>query len=407
MATDKIEFKKLEKVRYFIRDFYISGYKNKNMYTTEENIGNSTFANRTKTIDFILNNITDLQIGTKSVYRIMFNQSSESENPFHQVLKYKSTADSSLQRYFIIMSALNQNRVHGIKANDIQFYLDGLEDYCEEKDQHSIIASDLKKLLKSGIIKKSKTRYYINDSAKLENLLSKKSFWHMISFYSEVSQFSVIGSFIQDKLICEECAKHSESIFMYKDRFISQTLDAPIKLDILKALKEDYLLLIQDDCHYKFICKPLCFFISYKTGREYLFYYDTEDSNYKSIRLDKISEVRKNSKKIEINTVEQINKFYWSPPYIKTNSNEHIDCSIKLDKNDESAYQRLINEKRNAHIETHGEIIKFSVNTNDIKNTLFFLKSFTGRITELICDNKSEQQGFIEDINEALALYGE
>ena len=36
------KFKKLEKVRYYIRDFFINGYKNKDVYKETENIGNST-----------------------------------------------------------------------------------------------------------------------------------------------------------------------------------------------------------------------------------------------------------------------------------------------------------------------------------------------------------------------------
>lgn len=407
MATDKIEFKKLEKVRYYIRDFFINGYKNKDIYKETENIGNSTFANRTKTIGFILNDIADFRIGSNSVYRIMFNQSSVSENPFHQVLKYKSAPESSIQRYFVILSALNKNRVHGVTANDIQYYLDGLDEYYDEKDQHSIIATDLKKLLKKTIIRKSKSCYYINETTGLENILSGNSFKNMLLFYSEVSQFSVIGSFIQDKLACDGGVKHSESVFKYKDRFISQTLDDAVKLDVLEALKNNSFLKIKDDCGVKFICKPLCFFISFKTGREYVFYFNTEDSNFKSIRLDKISEITKFNSTVEFDAEQQINNYYWCPPYIETDSKEHVECRIKIDKNEKDAYERLINEKRNAELENDGETVKLTVDTNDIKNTLFFLKSFTGRIIELDCSNKNEQQSFIRDIDEALALYGE
>lgn len=404
MSTDKIDFKKLEKIRYYVRDFFINGYKDKNIYKEEGSISNSTFANRTKTIGFILDDIFD----SDDIYRLMFDQSSVSDNPFHNILKYKSFPESSMQRYFVIMSALNANKAHGITAYDIQSYLDGLDPDFEEKDQHSIIATDIKKLLSRGIVRKSKTRYYINETQKLETLLVQASFQNMLEFYRETSQFSVIGSYIQDKLMCDGAIRTRQRIFKYKDRFITQTLDSIIKLELVEALKNQKLIKITDDQSNTFDCKPLKFFISCKTGREYLFYYDTENNNCKSIRLDKISQTAKSNKMSLVDTSNVSDKIYWSVPYINTELCEHIECTIVIDKTESYIYDIIMSEKRNAMIFDEGNgLVKFRVDTNDIKNTLFFLKSFTGRISEFECSNIEEKKRFINDINETLALYGE
>lgn len=408
-----------------MRDFLISGYKSVDDYCAEHSISRSAFQSRKDTIDYIFKDALEHSRGTEGFYRLMYNPRETTRNPLHRLYLYKSVPDSTVRRTFMILSRLSRHPctagslIAQIQAHELK---DGEDASPDTK--HTAVYDLLGKLVDTGIVEckkaklrgaaaaRSETVYSLRRTASAEALFRDEDYRDMLDFYSETAPFSVIGSYIHDKLCSAGIISETEPVFTYRYRYLTQCLDSEIMLRILYAIQTRRDLKLKTEEGQRkgkkpaktdsFVCAPLRIYIGRSTGREYLVYKRHDDKRYYSVRLDKIIKadaVRRKEKESDMSCPR-----FWSPPYRVTDSEYRVVCEIS--GLSDSEYEELERRKRIGQIERAGDAARFVTETNDIRNTLFHLRRYTGRITALSCD-PIEKQRWIDDIDKTLALYGE
>ena len=86
---------------------------------------------------------------------------------------------------------------------------------------------------------------------------------------------------------------------------------------------------------------------------------------------------------------------------------DHLEMVLYVGKGEEFIVQRLNREKRCGAVEQVDESHwRFSADVLDALEMLPWLRTFTGRITELECSNKQVTERFWSDFNVLTDMYG-
>ena len=400
MASQKTDYKSLEDIRTYVRDFFVNGYKGFEDYHRERGVSKSTVRDRANTIRTVFGDIFNKQRGTNGYCRLVLDQSYPIRNPFHELYMYKSFTDKNIKRFFYAASILCTER---LSKNAFVKMMEGIDKQKDSDSASSAMYLLADMLYDEGIVKRNaRGKYSIADTSEIEALFAGKRFQAMLDFYSETAPFGVIGSFIREKLRTDGVSFRSKPLFMYRFRFPTQCLDSIVMYSILRAMQQKKAVHIESDDGSNFDCSPQRFFISRQSGREYLVYLPAESDTLQTIRLDKVTSAEITDADA---TLADLSETFWNPPFNINGSYEEVRCEVT------SAYGADIaqfeSERRYGEVTKANGAAQLCVKTNDTRNTLFCLKRYIGNITSLECDNAAERRRFMDDIDQTLTLYGE
>lgn len=402
--------KNFDKTRDYMRDFYVYGFKTRNDFQYKSL---RTYDDERRRIESWLGNFIKYSNSKKGKQIFISCDSSKiEENPLYNAYRCKSFTRNDIQLHFFLLDILKENSF--MSLNEITDRI--LDDFAVSFEPQTI-RNKLKEYLNEGIIiseKQGRSVVYAKSPDSFRKIFGENcaEVIDMIKFFSESSQFGIVGNYILKNI------RESNNLFLIKHNFIVHTLEDNILLSLCKAFKgKNYVKLTNYGKSHKMseiICIPIRIHISTQTGRRYVIVYSLKCKRFSPLRLDYIKSVdildtcpeyEKYAEKYRKNFI-----YCWGTSFGSSYTKKHIEY-IKMtlyidEKNERFILDRLKREGRN------GSITKISENKFcyygeffDVSELSPWIKTFIGRIIKLESNNNQVQNRFYSDVREMLKMY--
>jgi len=396
--------KNFSRIRNYMREFFVFGFKTRNDYTLKSK---RTYDNERRRIENYLGDLTKWEYGEngKKVF-ISVDSSKIPVNPFYKAYKSKSFTDNDVILHFLILDILTSH--NDLSLDEITNLIN---DRCEEYFEPQTIRNKLKEYAGYGILtttKNKKAYLYSLNKCYFEDFNIPKD---VLSFFSEVAPFGVIGSYINDRI------NNKNTKFQYKHNFIVNTLEDNVLLDIITAIKEQKRIVIEnysrrDNVINNFNILPLVIYVSVQTGRRYVIAQGKGKCRFSVYRLDYIKSVKILEKDENFSELKQILKSCFDTSFstalVREGKLEHFEMTLFInEKTEDFIIKRLEREGRGGKVEKlRRNIYKYSNDIFDTNELTPWIKTFIGRIVKISGDNKTVIAIFYNDIKKMAKMYG-
>lgn len=404
--------KKFEKIRTYMRDFYVYGFKSRDDYRTKSL---RSYDDERRRIESWLGEYMSF-VRTPEGKNVFISIDSRTirHNPLYQAWKAKSFTDGDVTLHFILFDILHDPSVKRTVAelmNEIDGqYLAGFENPMLFDE--STLRKKLKEYCKEGIVlaeKEGKKTYYRRaedtDLSDLNNLLH---------FFSEISPCGVIGSFLLDK------SEADTDAFTFKHHYITEALDSGVLTALFDAMREKRTVTVSNLNRRNHSPKqirivPLRIFISVQNGRQHLIAYFPERNCFQSYRIDCLSDVKAEEISPDFDTMREtlnrmlnktwgvnVRRNFWS-----TEDAEHVEFTVKVAEDEDFIVRRLEREKRVGAVEKLDEnTYRFSADVYDTGEMIPWIRTFICRIVDIKLSNKTQENIFKKDLETMYRTYG-
>ncbi|BCJ95492.1 WYL domain-containing protein [Anaerocolumna cellulosilytica] len=396
-----------DKIRDYMRDFYIYGFKSRNDFNRKSA---RTYDNEKRRIESYMGEYMKWSY-TKSGKNsfISMDCSKIPVNPLYSAWKSKAFTSNDIMLHFYLLDILNSHAKIAISQLT--------DEICEKSHQTFDIQTVRNKcseyvslgLLKSD--KQGKSLYYSLSKESFDGLLAiAPGLAAAVSFYQGSTALGEIGNYIMDNHTIEN------TLFNFKHYYVAHTLEDNVLLDILSSIRNKQSIEFENYNEAGNLSStsygiPLRVFVSSATGRRYLCIYQPRIRRFFTYRLDHIKSVK------AIGFCEDTDKYLkildknidkvWGVGF-GGRSRMEIVC-MKLYINEQKEHYLLERIAREGH---GGEVLRLSANvflytkevfdTNDMSP---WIKTFIGRIIQLEGSNQAVIGRFYNDINRMKEMY--
>ncbi len=232
-----------------------------------------------------------------------------------------------------------------------------------------------------------------------------------VTFFQEAAPFGFIGSTILDHENAEN------QWFSFKHHFLVHTLEDGVLAEILAAMEEHRYISFENKSSRSGTISsmsglPLKIFVSTQTGRRYLCLYLSERRRFTNVRLDSMTKITTGEVCGSYERKQQLllknMPLCWGVSFGGPSRTETIYLSIFLDEEKEPhILNRLYREGRG------GEILKireheylYSGSFFDTNEMLAWVKTFTGRILDIQGSNAFVVAKITRDLEKMYEMYG-
>lgn len=398
--------KNFEKVRAYMREFYVYGFKSRTEYDAKSA---RSYDDQRRRIESWLGDymrFTQTAEG-KNVFLSVDSRVTR-KNPFYKAWKAKSFTDGDITLHFAILDILCSPEIKMTLAELIAEIDDRLLS-CITFDE-STIRKKLKEYAEEGIIQIEKAGRKVLYSRSADTDITDLN--DVIDFFSEVAPCGVIGSFLQDKL------PEHDGLFSFKHHYITQALDSDVMAALFEAIKEKRYITVDNLGKHSDEVKtirlvPLKIYISAQNGRQNLIALHEKSNRLNSYRLDYLSDIR-----IEDEICEQFDalrdvlrkaeSYMWGVNCKWNIKNvEHVEFEIKIKDDEQFIVQRLEREKRCGRVEKLDENrYRYVADVFDTTEMLPWIRTFISRITKMNFSDRTAENKFKADICEMYRMYG-
>ena len=403
--------KNFEKIRNYMREVYVYGFKSREEYNKKS--ARSYDDERRRMESWLGDHMSFVRTPEGKNVFISIDSRVSQHNPFYKALKAKSFTDGDITLHFILFDILHSHEVVLSLPEileKIDEYLDGFENPMVFDE--STVRKKLKEYISQGIIVSEKVGrkmlYRRAEDVELPDITD------VLNFYSEIAPCGVIGSFLLDKQTVQG------DNFSFKHHYITSAMDSDVMATLFKAMHEksivtlDNLSRIAEEPRRNRLI-PLRILISVQNGRQHLIAYQPDFNVIKSFRVDYLSNV-----KIEEPTprfdelraeLDRMKSKMWGVSTQRKRYGEerieHVEFIVKVDDNEEHIVRRLEREKRIGTVEKINEhTYRFAADIYDTSEMVPWIRTFICRITELHFSNKAIEKQFKSDIEEMYRMYG-
>ncbi len=401
--------KNFEKVRAYMRQFYVYGFKCRSEYDVKST---RSYDDERRRIESWLGeymSFTQTSDG-KNVF-ISVDSRLTKRNPFYKAWKAKSFTDKDITLHFILFDLLPSPDV-SLTLGEI---MDGLDSYLSAFDEpmsfdESTVRKKLKEYVSEGIIVTEKDcRRVTYRRASDTDIFSLSD---AVDFFSEASPCGVVGSFISDKL------GGKEGIFSFKHHYITGALDSDIMAQLFDAISKKSYITVDNlgkhaDKARTLRLVPLKIFISAQNGRQNLIAYHEKANRLNSYRLDYLTNVRieeecrRFDKLRDALALSEENTWGVNCRWSMKNL-EHVEFEIKVNDDEEYIVKRLEREKRCGEIEDLGDgLYRFSADVYDSREMLPWIRTFISRIKKMNFSNRTVENIFKRDLEQMYQMYSD
>lgn len=410
MAYNEL-IKNFEKIREYMRDFYVYGFKSRDNYDTKSLRSYDDEKRRIESWLGKFMRFTRTSEG-KNVF-ISIDSRNINHNPFYNALKAKSFTDVDITLHFILFDILYQENVE-YSLSELMNKIDNYLSYFTEPlvFDESTLRKKLKEYVEIGIITtKKQGKHLVYSRAKDEKL---DEIYNVVDFYSEIAPCGVIGSFLLDKNVKEK------DIFYYKHHYIQSAIDSDVLCTLFLAMQTKCAVTIKkagvksgEQKTAKVI--PLKVRISVQDGRQYLIAYQTQFKCITAYRIDYISSVKIEEYDERFDVLRKVvcdveSKTWGVSFYLKKGKSkrlEHVEFTIKVEKDEDYIVQRLEREKRIGKVEKVDQNhYRFSANVYDSNELIPWIRTFICRIVKLNFSNRVVENRLKQDIKKMYEIYG-
>ena len=399
--------KDFEKIRDYMRQFYVYGFKSRDEFDAKSA---RSYDNERRRIESWLGDYMGFRQNAtgKNVFLSVDSRSIQ-HNPLYQAFRAKSFTDKDITLHFYILDLLADGEE--LTSGEI---VDRIEDrYLTQIAEpptfdESTVRKKLKEYKGLGLLGSRKRGrevvYRINDES-----IPLDTWEDAIAFYSEIAPLGVIGATILDKFTTQP------EYFGFKHHYLLQALDSTVLSELLQAINEHRAVeltvknLRNGRENQRTIC-PLKIYASTQSGRQYILGYHYRGKRLIFFRIDAI-------KKVAIGNVEKKYDTYlsyqqrfdsnlWGVSRGSERQLDHIEMTIHFEDNEKFILDRLEREKRHGRcemVDTH--TCRFVADVYDASEMIPWLRTFIGRITDLQCSDQHVVDTFYADLKEMDRLY--
>ena len=403
--------KNFEKIRSYMREFYVYGFKSREEY--DKKSASSYDDERRRMESWLGDHMSFVRTPEGKNVFISIDSRVSGHNPFYKALKSKSFTDGDITLHFILFDILHSPDV----VLSLPEILEKIDEYLSGFKSpmmfdESTVRKKLKEYIEQGIIVGEKVgrkmMYCRADDTPLPDITD------ILNFYSEAAPCGVIGSFLLDK------EDDKTDCFSFKHHYITSAMDSGILAMLFRAMREKSIVTVSNtnrraDEPRKNRIIPLRIFISVQNGRQYLIAYQPEFNVIKSFRIDYLSNV-----KIEEPTprfdelraeLDKMQSKMWGVTAKKSRYGEerieHVDFTVKIGNSEEHIVRRLEREKRVGQVEKIDDhTYRFTADVYDTGEMIPWIRTFICRITELNFSNRTVENQFKRDIEKMYRMYG-
>ncbi len=404
--------KNFERIRAYMREFYVYGIKSREDYKSKSS---RTYDDERRRMESWLGDHMSF-VRTpegKNVF-ISIDSRVSDHNPLYKAWKAKSFTDGDITLHFILFDILYASEEeHSI--SELMEIMD--EKYLSIFDEpmmldESTLRKKLKEYTELGIVSSRKVRKRLVYKRTEDNVSLPDT--HTLNFYSEIAPCGVIGSFLLDK------TEHEEHPFDFKHHYITSALDSGVLAMLFEAMRTKSVITVsnmsrrRDEPRRNRII-PLRVFISVQNGRQHLLAYQPDFNCIKSFRIDYLSNV-----KIEETTprfdelrasLDEMQTKMWG---VNTKRNrhgeehiEHVEFVVKIEDGEEHIIRRLNREKRVGTVEKIDDnTYRFYADVYDTMEMIPWIRTFICRIIKLNFSNRTAENQFKTDLGTMYSMYG-
>jgi len=398
--------KNLDKVRGYMRDLYIYGFRTRRDFSAKSA---RTYDNERRRIESWLNNYIqwDYSVKGKSVC-ISVDSSKIEHNPLFVAWKSKSFTDNDITLHFLLLDILSGSEE--LSAPELTERLSS--DYSLDFELQTV-RGKLREYEREGILtsrKDGRTLLYSLSEHYFDRLPHFERLCDAAAFFSEISVGGYLGSTLLDGL------EKYEMIFRFKHHFIAHTLDDGIVLDLLSAMQNRQL------CHFEgssrrtgstfsMTCVPMQILTSVQTGRRYITVYNRYNRRLSNLRIDSIHSIEPKGEfsgyeDCAQNTIENTPKS-WGVSFDGISRTEQLFVKLYInEKTEQYIISRIRREGRSGELlRIDKNIYLYSVEVFDSNEIMPWIKTFVGRIISLDGTNKEVVRRFYRDIETMYKMY--
>ena len=402
--------KNFEKIRGYLREFYVYGFKRRDEY--DKKSSRSYDDERRRMESWLGDHMSFVRTPEGKNIFISIDSRVSKHNPFYKALKSKSFTDGDITLHFILFDILHSPEI----VLSLPEILEEIDNYLSDFQSpmmfdESTVRKKLKEYTEQGIIiaeKSGKKMMY-----KRANDTSLPDITDVLNFYSEVAPCGVIGSFLLDK---QEKAVDN---FTFKHHYITSAMDSGVLAMLFMAMRKKSIVTVTNMSRRgseprKNRIIPLRIFVSVQNGRQHLLAYQPDFNAIKSFRVDYLSNV-----KIEEPTprfdelrseLDRMQTKMWGVTAKRNRHGEekleHVDFTVKIADSEGHIVRRLEREKRVGRLEKLDDnTYRFSADVYDTSEMIPWIRTFICRITELNFSNKSLEKQFKDDMEKLYRMY--
>lgn len=402
--------KNFEKIRSYMREFYVYGFKSREEYKKKS--ARYYDDERRRMESWLGDYMSFVRTSEGKNMFISIDSRTSHHNPFYKALKAKSFTDGDITLHFILLDILYCSEI----SLSLPEILEQMDRYLSEFENpmvfdESTVRKKLKEYMEQGIIigekNGRKILYRRADDIAFPDLTD------VLDFYSEVAPCGVIGSFFLDK---EEPHKDN---FTFKHHYITAAMDNDVLAQLFQAMHKKCVVTVSnlsrcaDEARRSRII-PLRVFISVQNGRQHLLAYQPDFHAIRSFRIDYLSDIkieeptpRFDELRAELDTMQanmwgvSPKKSRWGGEYI-----EHVDFTVRLSPGEEYIIQRLEREKRIGRVEkVTDETYRFVADVYDTSEMVPWIRTFICRIVSVNFSNRTVENLFKQDLKEMYRIY--
>lgn len=402
--------KNYERIRAYMREFYVYGFKSREEYDKKSP---RSYDNERRRIESWLGDYMKFVRSPegKSVF-LSIDSRAEPHNPLYQSWKAKSFTDGDITLHFILFDILHAPGIRKTvpELMDVidRAYLGAFERPMVFDE--STLRKKLKEYVGEGVLiseKRGKSVYYSRADSPAPQEIADA-----LDFFSEVAPCGVIGSFLLDK------TEWHRDPFAFKHHYITGTMDSDVMSALFAAMHEKRMVSVSNLGRHEAEPKtlhivPLRIYISVQNGRQNLIAFSPRTGHINSYRLDYLSDVTMGEVYEKYDEVRasfaELERHMWGVNAKRSAKHtEHVAFTVRVDPGERHIVERLEREKRCGIIEQTDETnYRFSAEVFDTSELVPWIRTFICRITQINFSNRLIENQFREDLLNMYALYEE
>ena len=403
--------KNFERIRDYMREFYVFGYKSRDGYGKKSL--RSYDDERRRMESWLGDHISYARTPEGKRVFISIDSRTSGHNPLYKAWKAKSFTDGDITLHFALFDILYSPEISLTLSEitaTVDDYLSGF--YKPMMFDESTVRKKLGEYIKEGIIiseKRGRKLYYRRAES-----YDIRPYRDAIDFFSESAPCGVVGSFLLDRM------DEDSEPFNFKHHYITGTVDSGVMAALFDAMQKKSIVSVSNLSRRKDEPRrtrviPLRIFISVQSGRQFLIAYEPEYNSMKSFRLDYLSRV-----KIEEVTprfdelraaLDDMQRNMWGVTVRRNKMGqdflEHVEFDIKIEDGEDFIINRLEREKRVGRVERLDEnTYRFTADVYDTGEMVPWIRTFICRIVRMNFSNRTVENRFKQDILQMYRMYG-
>ena len=400
--------KDFRRIRDYMRGFFVYGFKSRTEYDAKSA---RSYDNERRRIESWLGGYMSFHrdANGKSVF-ISVDSRSIAHDPLFQAFKAKSFTDNDITLHFYLLDILRDDVELSVRELLDCISGDYLSHFTRSLDiDESTLRKKLKEYADLGVIAvKKRGRELVYRRA--QDDLDLESLADALAFASEQCPVGVVGSYLSDRLVSPS------DILRFKHHYILSTLDSEVMYELLVAMDEGRAVALTVHTRRRRTpvsrtVFPVKLYISTQTGRQYLLGCENGCKRPIFYRLDTIKTVSLCDEAFDkaqcLAEAAEFERHLWGVSSSRSGRTEHLEMTLRIEKDEEFIVQRLEREKRCGNVERLSpELCIFSADVYDAEELLPWVRTFIGRVVELKCSNADVVSRFYDDIRRLNEMYG-